>query len=75
MGAAGQRPLVWSTAEGQTLDSVFFPGTRRRYYETTPAGVYRNVLAQLYKQDPRPAKCRRPLCRAATRPVCTTTRR
>ncbi|TPX07735.1 uncharacterized protein E0L32_010631 [Thyridium curvatum] len=45
--------LIWSTAEGKTLDDVFSPGAFHRPHQTSPAAVYRNLLAQLFEQDPR----------------------
>ena len=45
--------VVWSIAEGENLNPVFFPGTARRRSEMPPGGVYRNLLSQLYRHDPR----------------------
>lgn len=56
--------FVWSLAEGDTLNSVFFPGKHRPHqqYATSPAGVYRSLLAQLYFQDPRLRKALASVC-------------
>ena len=45
--------VLWSVAEGESLNSVFFPGAVRSRLDMPPGGVYRNLLAQLYRQDPR----------------------
>ncbi|KAK3376065.1 hypothetical protein B0T24DRAFT_591752 [Lasiosphaeria ovina] len=44
--------FIWSSAEGYDTNSIFFPGTSRPQHEINPANVYRNVLAQLFLQDP-----------------------
>ncbi|KAL1904135.1 hypothetical protein Sste5344_010159 [Sporothrix stenoceras] len=56
--------FVWSLAEGDTINSVFFPGKHRTHqqYATSPAGVYRSLLAQLYFQDPRLRKALASVC-------------
>ncbi|ERS98806.1 hypothetical protein HMPREF1624_03996 [Sporothrix schenckii ATCC 58251] len=56
--------FVWSLAEGDTVNSVFFPGKHRPHqqYATSPAGVYRSLLAQLYFQDPRLRKALASVC-------------
>jgi protein SERAC1 len=43
--------VIWSIAEGQQLEDVWFPGARRCQFETSPSGVYRSLLAQLFRQD------------------------
>ncbi|OAA65369.1 hypothetical protein SPI_02156 [Niveomyces insectorum RCEF 264] len=60
--------FVWSLAEGETLNGVFFPGAHRRQYTTSPAGVYRNLLAQLYNQDPLLRKALMARCRRSLTP-------
>jgi len=59
--------FIWSVAQGETLDDVFFPGTHRRKHGTSPAGVYRNLIAQLFKQDPRLRKAIASVRNRATR--------
>lgn len=45
--------FIWAAADGESLDGVFFPGSVQRQREACPATVYRSLLAQLFKQDPR----------------------
>jgi protein SERAC1 len=50
--ASNGSTFIWSVAEGRDLDSVFFLPTQRRQHSPNPAGVYRSLLGQLFKQDP-----------------------
>ena len=51
-GPAGSS-FIWATAAGHNSNSIFFPGNYERYHATSPSGVYRSLLAQLFLQDPR----------------------
>ncbi|CAK7214257.1 hypothetical protein SEUCBS140593_002121 [Sporothrix eucalyptigena] len=60
--------VVWSLAEGETLNNVFFPGQPHphQHQTTSPAGVYRSLLAQLYYQDPRLRKALEAVCKRSS---------
>ena len=51
--AANGSNFIWSVAEGQNLDSIFFLPTQRRQNSPNPAGIYRSLLGQLFVQDPK----------------------
>jgi protein SERAC1 len=51
--SANGSAFIWSVAEGRDLESIFFLPTQSRQHAPNPAGVYRSLLGQLFKQDPR----------------------
>jgi hypothetical protein len=44
--------LVADVVHGRAVAAFFFRGRQNRYYETRPAGLYRTLVYQLFKQDP-----------------------
>ncbi|SPN99221.1 uncharacterized protein DNG_02258 [Cephalotrichum gorgonifer] len=51
--SAGGNSVVWASAEGHDLDTVFYLPCRGSRFAPNPAAVYRSLLGQLFPHDPK----------------------